>query len=46
MADEHLIRQDLIYIARELRVAAGVDDVETADGEFISSKPDRREVGS
>jgi hypothetical protein len=38
MSDEHLTRQDLIYIARALRVAAGVDDAKAADGEFISSK--------
>jgi len=36
---EQLTRQDLIYIARALRVAAGVDDAKAADGEFISSKP-------
>jgi hypothetical protein len=38
MSDEHLTRQDLIYIARALRVAAGVDDAKAADREFISSK--------
>jgi hypothetical protein len=39
MPDEQLTRQDLIYIARALRVAAGVDDAKAADGEFISSRP-------
>jgi hypothetical protein len=39
MPNEQLTRQDLIYIARALRVAAGVDDAKAADGEFISSKP-------
>jgi hypothetical protein len=38
MTEERLTRQELIYIARALRVAAGVDDTKAQDGEFISSR--------
>jgi hypothetical protein len=38
MPEERLTRQDLIYIARALRVAAGVGDAKAADGEFMSSR--------
>lgn len=36
---EELTRQDLIYIARALRIAAGVADAKATEAEFISSRP-------
>jgi hypothetical protein len=38
MPEEQLTLQDLIYIARALRLAAGVDDTKARDGKFVSSK--------
>jgi hypothetical protein len=38
MAEEQLTRRDLIYIARALRVAAGVDDAKATEGKFVSSR--------
>ena len=38
MFEEQLSRQELIYIACALRVAAGVADSEAGDGKFFSSR--------
>jgi hypothetical protein len=38
MPEEHLTCQDLIYIARALRVGASVDATKATEGEFVSSR--------